>query len=142
MGSDEGDEEEGHESKQDREGQNEEGDGSSWEQGEDFWRPDEGRPRQEQERPHRREEGFGGSEKEVRRQQDSGMVESMSEGQEGTQHQGFRPLRRQDGGWQGLVCQSQGHLQRLRSACRSGTALRSPSVVQVPRTRGQSTLVS
>merc|ERR1712190_67494 len=49
---------------------------------------------------------------------------------------GFCPLRRQDGGWQGLVCQSQGHLQRLRSACRSGTALCSPSVGQCHRRVG------
>merc|ERR1712151_611733 len=57
----ENDEEEGDEGEQDREGQKGEGVGTSWEQGEDFWRLEEGRPPEEQERPHRREEGFGGS---------------------------------------------------------------------------------
>merc|ERR1712014_548565 len=93
------------------------------ESNEDDEEGDEGeQDREEQDRQDRLEGGFGGAEEEVRRQQGAGLGESMLEGQEGTQYQGLRSFRRQDCGWQGLACQSPGHLQGRLSffACESG----------------------
>merc|ERR1719382_2188522 len=106
-------------------------------QGEDQDRHDKGQAPEEQDWQDRLEGGFGGAEEEVRRQQGTGLGESMREGQEGTQYQGLRSFRRQDCSWQGLACQMPGNLQGRLSffACESGTALHSSSVVPVPRAR-------
>merc|ERR1712066_219430 len=56
-------------------------------------------------------------------QQGTGVGQSLLAGQEATQPQGLRSFWRQDSCWEGLVCQGQGHLQRLKHhAC-------APSVV-------------
>merc|ERR1712087_258839 len=109
---DEGDEEE--EGFHHREGQAGESSGASWVQGKDRqWSYSEC-SHEEQAWQSCFEGQPCDAQEDVPRQQGTGVGQSLLAGQEATQPQGLRSFRRQDSCWQGLVCQGQGHLQRLK----------------------------
>merc|ERR1712061_795614 len=143
---------EGHEGEQDRKGQEGPGSRVSRQQGEDRQWHDQGQAGGEQEWQDCGQGGLGALQEGIRSEPAEEVDGGMQGGAKGAQHQGLRPLRRQDCPGEGAVRQDQKHpcgkmivgakaskplslvvmLQGVRAASFSGRLMKSVCVMGAP----------